>query len=101
MVHRFHTDDPVHQPMVERMDVLDQLQLGQGRPDDQDLLGALQCLRNRVVIRLILDLAAGFLSCRRLPPRRKRPPSRRFPPPAQCSCLAGWNWPWTTLRLWQ
>ena len=68
VVHGFDPDDLVDQAVVMHMDVLDELQLGLRRPDDQDLLGALERMRDRVVIRLASPLrpvpTTPLLACR-------------------------------------
>lgn len=50
---------PGHHRVTMRVGVLDQLRLGLGRPDDQDLPGARQRIDDGVMAVRILSLAAG------------------------------------------
>ena len=50
VIHRLHPNNLVHQLMVMCMDMLDQLELGVPRADDQNFRGALHRLHNVMII---------------------------------------------------
>lgn len=59
VVHRLNADDAGFHAAVVVVDVLDKLVFGVRRSQDEDLFGALEVLRNSVIIMLILGAMPG------------------------------------------